>query len=66
MSAGNILLIVVGVILLVAILILVAGGAGMGAMAMMAGMMATPFGWVALLIILAVGSLLAYVALVPY
>ena len=57
------LLIVIGLVLLVAALLLFGGGMAMGGMAMMAGMMGTPIGWVVLLIILALGGFLAYTAL---
>ncbi|MCF6277497.1 MAG: hypothetical protein L3J16_01950 [Anaerolineales bacterium] len=60
MDTGTVLLIIVGVILLVALLLLFGGGMAMGGMAMMAGMMATPIGWIALLIILALVGFLAY------
>ncbi len=63
MDTQTILLIVIGVILLIAILLLFGGGMAMGGMAMMAGMMGTPVGWVLLLIILALGGILAYVIL---
>ena len=63
MDAQTILLIVIGVVLLVAILLLFGGGMAMGGMAMMAGMMGTPVGWVLLLITLALGGILAYTAL---
>lgn len=63
MNAQTILLVVIGVILLVAVLLLFGGGMAMGGMAMMAGMMGTPIGWVVLLIILALAGLLAYTVL---
>jgi hypothetical protein len=63
MNAQTVLLVIVGVILLIALLLLFGGGIAMGGMAMMAGMMGTPIGWVALLIILALGGFLAYAAL---
>lgn len=66
MDTGNILLIVIGVILLIAIVLLLGGGMAMGGMAMMAGMMSTPIGWVILLIILALGGFLAYAAFYAY
>jgi len=62
MDTGNILLIVIGVILLIAIALLFGSGMGMGGMAMMAGMMSTPIGWIALLIILALAGFLTYAA----
>ncbi len=62
MEPGNALLIVIGIILLIALLLLFGGGMAMGGMAMMAGMMSTPIGWVALLIILALAGFLAYAA----
>ncbi|NJC95435.1 MAG: hypothetical protein FIB03_03695 [Anaerolineae bacterium] len=63
MDTGNLLLIIIGVILVVAVVLLLGGGMAMGGMAMMAGMMGTPIGWVALLLILALGGFLAYAAL---
>lgn len=63
MNTQTILLVVIGIILLVAVLLLFGGGMAMGGMAMMVGMMGTPIGWVILLIILALGGLLAYIAL---
>lgn len=59
---GALLLIIIGVILLIALLLLFGGGMAMSGMAMMAGMMSTPIGWVALLIILALAGFLAYAA----
>jgi len=47
---------------LIALVLLVGSGAAMGGMAMMAGMMSTPFGWIILLVIMAVVGLLAYMA----
>ncbi len=61
-DAGTVLLIIVGVVLLVALLALLGGGMAMGGMAMMAGMMGTPIGWVALILI-ALIALGAYVYL---
>lgn len=60
MDTGNVLLIVIGVILLVAIVLLLGSGMAMGGMAMMAGMMGTPIGWIVLLIILALAGFLTY------
>jgi hypothetical protein len=60
MNAQTIVLLVIGAILLTALLLLLGTGAGMGGMAMMAGMMATPIGWVVLLIILALGGFMAW------
>jgi len=62
MDTGNLLLIIIGVILIVAVVLLLGGGMAMGGMAMMAGMMGTPIGWVILLIILALGGFLTYAA----
>lgn len=62
MDNGTILLIIIGAILLVALLLLFGSGMAMGGMAMMAGMMATPIGWIALLIILALIGFLGYAA----
>jgi hypothetical protein len=55
-------LIVIGVVLLIALVLLLGSGVAMGGMAMMAGMMATPVGWIILLIILAVAALVGYLA----
>jgi hypothetical protein len=62
MDNGTILLIVIGAILLVALILLFGSGMAMGGMAMMAGMMASPIGWVVLLIILALVGFLGYAA----
>jgi len=62
MDNGTILLIVIGAILLVALILLFGSGLAMGGMAMMAGMMASPIGWVVLLIILALVGFLGYAA----
>ena len=63
MDTNTILLIVIGVVLLVALILLFGSGAGMGGMAMMAGMMGTPIGWVVLLAIVALGGFLAWAVL---
>lgn len=63
MNTQAIFLIIIGVILLTAVLLVFGSGMAMGGMAMMAGMAGTPIGWVLLLIILALGGLLAYVVL---
>lgn len=60
MDAQTLILVVVGIILVVALVLLFGGGMAMGGMAMMAGMMGTPIGWVILLIILAVAAILGY------
>ena len=62
MDSGTILLIVIGAILLVALILLFGSGMAMGGMAMMAGMMSTPIGWIALLIILALVGFLGFAA----
>ena len=62
MNTQNLILIVIGVVLLIALVLLLGSGMAMGGMAMMAGMMATPVGWVILLIILAVAVLVGYMA----
>lgn len=62
MDAGTALLIIIGGILLIALLLLFGGGVAMGEMAMMAGMMSTPIGWIILLVIMAVIGLLTYTA----
>lgn len=58
MSIGTILLIVIGAILSIVLIVLLAGGSAMGGMAMMAGMMSTPVGWLVLLILVAVLALI--------
>ncbi|MEJ2596797.1 MAG: hypothetical protein P8Z00_00615 [Anaerolineales bacterium] len=60
MDVGTILLIVIGAILLIVLIALLGGGMAMGGMAMMAGMMATPVGWLILLILVAVIALIGY------
>ena len=64
LDPGTVLLLVVGAVLLVALLALLGGGMAMGGMAMMAGMMGTPIGWVLLLLIslVALGGYLIYFA----
>ena len=62
MDTQTLILIVIGVVLLVALVLLLGSGMAMGGMAMMAGMMATPVGWIILLIILAVAALVGYIA----
>lgn len=63
-DAGTVLLIIVGVVLLIALIVALGGGMAMGGMAMMAGIMGTPIGWVALIIIglLALGGYLYFFA----
>ena len=62
MDIQTIILIVIGVVLLIALVLLLGSGMAMGGMAMMAGMMATPIGWIILLIILALAALVGYMA----
>jgi len=64
LNPGIILLIIVGVVLLIVLIALFGGGMVMGGMAMMAGMMGTPIGWIALIIIglLALGAYLYFFA----
>jgi len=62
MDTQTLILIVIGVVLLVALVLLFGSGMAMGGMAMMAGMMGTPVGWVLLLVILAVAALVGYMA----
>ncbi len=63
-DTGTILLIVGIVVLLIVLIALLGGPMAMGGMAMMAGMMGTPVGWVALVIIglVALGGYLVYFA----
>ena len=62
MDTQTLILIVIGVVLLIALVLLLGSGVAMGGMAMMAGMMGTPIGWVILLVILAVAALVGYLA----
>ena len=61
MDAGTILLIVIGAVLLIVLLVVLGGGMAMGGMAIMAGMMATPVGWIVLLILAGIIALIGYV-----
>jgi drug/metabolite transporter (DMT)-like permease len=61
MDVGTLLLVVVGAILLIVIIALLGGGMAMGGMAMMAGMMSNPLGWLILLILAALIALVGYV-----
>lgn len=63
LDAGTILLIIIGTILAIALFALLGGGMAVGGMAMMAGMMSTPVGWILLLILLALIGLVGYVAI---
>ena len=64
LDPGLILLIIVGAVLLIVLIALLGGGMAMGGMAMMAGMMGTPIGWIALIVIglLALGAYLYFFA----
>lgn len=64
MEPGTILLGIVGVVLIVLLIALLGGGMAAGGMAMMAGMMGTPVGWIALIII-ALIALAGYLMYVP-
>jgi hypothetical protein len=61
MDVGTILLIVIGAVLLIALIALLGGGMAMGGMAMMAGMMSNPLGWLILLILVGVIALIGYI-----
>jgi hypothetical protein len=63
MDVGTVLLIVIGAILLIALIALLGSGMAMGGMAMMAGMMSNPVGWLILLILVAVIALIGYMLL---
>jgi len=63
MDTGTILLIVIGAVLLVILILALGGGMAMGGMAMMAGMMGTPVGWVVLLILVGLMALIGYAVL---
>jgi hypothetical protein len=60
MDVGTVLLIVIGVVLLVALIAIAGGGMAMGGMAMMAGMISNPFGWLILLILVGLIALIGY------
>ncbi len=62
MELGTILLWIVGIVLVVLLVALLGGGMAAGGMAMMAGMMGTPAGWFALIIIglIALGGYMLY------
>lgn len=60
MEAGTVLLIVAGGILLIVLIVLLGGGMAAGGMAMMAGMMSNPIGWLVLLILAALIALIGY------
>jgi hypothetical protein len=62
MDTQTFILIAIGVVLLIALVLLLGSGIAMGGMAMMAGMMGTPIGWVILLVILAVAAMVGYLA----
>lgn len=64
LDTETILLIIVGLVLLAALIAMLGSGMAMGGMAMMAGMMGTPIGWVALFVIalIALGGYLLYYA----
>jgi drug/metabolite transporter (DMT)-like permease len=61
MDVGTILLIVIGAVLLIALIALLGSGMAMGGMAMMAGMMSNPLGWLILLILVGVIALIGYI-----
>lgn len=63
MDIGTVLLIMVGAILLIVLIALLGGGMAMGGMAMMAGMMGTPLGWLILLILAGLIALIGYLLL---
>ena len=63
MDTGTILLIVIGAVLLIILILALGGGMAMGGMAMMAGMMGTPVGWVVLLILVGLMALIGYAVL---
>lgn len=64
LDPGLILLLIVAVVLIVILIALFGGGMAMGGMAMMAGMMGTPIGWIALIVIglIALGGYLYFFA----
>lgn len=63
MDSKMILLISINAILPINLILLLGTGIGIGDMAMMAGMMGPPIGWVVLLIILALGGFLDWAVL---
>lgn len=60
MDTGTLLLLVIGGILLIVLILALGGGMAMGGMAMMAGMMSTPAGWLVLLILVGIIALIGY------
>ena len=64
MEPGTILLWIVGIVLVALLVALLGGGMAAGGMAVMAGMMGTPVGWIALIII-ALIALAGYMLYVP-
>lgn len=60
LDAGTVLLIVIGAVLLITLILALGGGMAMGGMAMMAGMMSTPVGWMVLLILVGLIALVGY------
>lgn len=63
MDTGTVLLLVVGAVLLIVLIVALGGGMAMGGMAMMAGMMSTPVGWLVLLILAGILALIGYAVL---
>lgn len=63
MNTRTVLLIVIGAVLLIVLLLALGGGMAMGGMAMMAGMMGTPVGWIVLLILVSLMALIGYAVL---
>jgi len=64
MELGTILLWIVGIVLVVLLVALLGGGMAAGGMAMMGGMMGTPAGWIALVVV-ALIALAGYLLYVP-
>ncbi len=60
LDLGTLLLLIVSVALVVVLIIFLGGGMAMGGMAMMAGLMASPGGWV-IIGLIAFGAYLLYI-----
>ncbi len=63
MDSGTVLLIIIGLVFLIALLLLFGGVLAWDGKAMVGGVMTTPMGWGALLVVLIQGSILAYAAI---
>lgn len=62
-NTGTVLLIIIGVILFIALLLLLVGGLAMSRRTMMGGLLATPIGWGAFMVVFILGGILSYAAI---